>query len=212
MTSARPGASDAVGRYISPRPGDLAPEQAAVYAAIAEGPRKTQAGLVPVVDDEGRLLGPFGVMAIAPALGEAVQAVGAALRFHGRLAPATRELATLMVAVEHACDFEWFAHVNAARSAGLTPEQLAAVRDRQQPQGLDAEQAAVWAALRALQQRGALDDDEYAAATASLGEAGLAELVWLDGYYSMLATALAAFDPVLPGEARGVLTSRGPRG
>lgn len=212
MTSTGSQPPAAAGRYISPTPDELTPEQAVVYASIAEGPRKTQAGLVPVVDREGRLLGPFGLMAIAPALGNAVQAVGAALRFHGRLSAATRELATLMVAVHRTCDFEWFAHVNAALAAGITDEQLAALRAAAQPHGLDAEQAAAWAALSALQQRGALDDAEYAAAAEVLGEAGLAELVWLDGYYSMLATALAAFDPVLPGAARGVLSARSDRG
>ena len=91
------------GRYLAPLPEELSPEQLAVYRSIAEGLRKSEAGLVPVVDEDGRLFGPFALMAIAPGLGGAVQAVGSALRFHGAIPAAARELAILMVAVHHQC-------------------------------------------------------------------------------------------------------------
>ncbi|MBQ1442306.1 MAG: carboxymuconolactone decarboxylase family protein [Renibacterium sp.] len=197
------------GRYLAPLPEELSPEQLAVYRSIAEGPRKSEAGLVPVVDEDGRLLGPFALMAIAPGLGGAVQAVGSALRFHGAIPAAARELAILMVAVHHQCDFEWFAHERAARAAGLTEQQLAAVRSAGKPEGLDAHSAAVWQAVGALLSRETLDAAEYAEATAALGQEQLIELVWLKGYYAMLATALAAFDPVLPAAANGVLSASG---
>lgn len=200
-------AVDRGGRYLSPSPERLSADQLAVYASIVEGPRKSQAGLVPVLDDDGRLLGPFALMAIAPRLGEAVQAVGAALRFDGQLSAAARELSILVVAVHHRCDFEWFAHEHAARAAGLSTAQLASIRAGAEPVGLDTEGAAVWASVTAILQRGGLDETEYAAAVDVLGEALLAELVWLCGYYAMLAVALATFDPVLPEAARGAVRS-----
>ncbi|MFV0374312.1 carboxymuconolactone decarboxylase family protein [Microbacterium sp.] len=195
--------ASAPGRYLSPTPDRLSGDQAEVYDAIANGPRASQKSLVPVVDDDGRLLGPFGLMAIAPRLGAAVQEVGAAIRFHGTFAAIDRELAILVVATHHRCDFEWFAHVEAARAAGLTDPQLAAVLAGTPPNGLTPTGSAVWHAAHTLMTAGALDDDAYRAATAALGEAGLAELVWLCGYYGMLALALAAFDPELPPAARG---------
>ena len=212
MTPSGETSAASTGRYLSATPDRLTAAQADVYASITEGPRRATADVVPIIDDDGRLLGPFALMAIAPQLGEAVQALGAALRFHGRFGPVTREVAILAVAAHHRCHFEWFAHEPAARTAGVTDEQLDAVREGAEPPGLDPEAAAAWRALRPMLTEGGLDDDAYAAAIGALGEEGLAELVWLHGYYSMLASALAAFDPVLPAAARGIFTEEGTHG
>lgn len=193
-------------RYTAPRPDELSARQRALYAAIADGPRKQQAGVVPVIDEAGRLLGPFALMTIAPDIGDAVQSVGAALRFAGSFAPRTRELAILTVAVHRGSDFEWFAHVDAARDAGLTDAQLRAIQQHLEPDGLDAPDSCVWRATEALLAKGRLDDDEYARTVRVVGAAGLAELVWLTGYYSMLQLALATFDPALPAEVAGAVT------
>ncbi|MDQ0380307.1 carboxymuconolactone decarboxylase family protein [Amycolatopsis thermophila] len=193
-------------RYTAPLPDEFSPRQRALYAAIVDGPRKHQAGLVPVVDEAGRLLGPFALMTIAPEIGDAVQSVGAALRFSGAFAPRTRELAILTVAVHRGSDFEWFAHVNAGRDAGLTDAQLRAIQQRHEPGGLDATDACVWRATEALLAQGRLDDEEYAETVRVVGAAGLAELVWLIGYYSTLQLALATFDPALPADVAGVVT------
>lgn len=194
------------GRYLSPTRAELSGDRAELYDAIVGGPRGAQSAVIPVVDEEGRLLGPFGLMAIAPALGSAVQELGAAVRFRGAFTTANRELAILAVAAHHRCDFEWFAHADAARAAGVDDAQLEAIRAGAPPTGLDETATAIWAATRALLTGGALDQQGYREAVSVLGEEGLIELVWLCGYYSMLALALAAFDPELPEQARGAFS------
>ena len=62
-------------------PADLDDAQRAVYDAITGGPRASQAGTVPIVDEAGRLLGPFAVMLLTPEVGNAMQQVGAKIRF-----------------------------------------------------------------------------------------------------------------------------------
>ncbi len=185
-------------RFVLPPREQLSEEQAELVERIAGGPRAQQAGVVPLTDGDGRLSGVFSLMPIAPAVGDRVQAVGAALRFETRLAPLTRELAILTVAVDRASDFEWFAHERAALEAGATPEAV------------PAETRAALVALAELLRDGALGDAGYRAALGALGAERLAELVWLQGYYAMLATALATFRPPLPPGADGVLTGRVP--
>jgi 4-carboxymuconolactone decarboxylase len=79
-------------------PAELDPAQRALYDAITGGPRASQAGTVPITDADGRLLGPFAVMLLAPEVGNAMQQVGAKIRFGAALTGRERELAILSVA------------------------------------------------------------------------------------------------------------------
>lgn len=180
-------------------PADLDAAQRALYDAITGGPRAGQAGTVPMTDDAGRLVGPFAVMLLSPAVGNAMQQVGAAIRFGTSLSDRQRELAILAVAGELRCDFERLAHEPAARAAGLSPEQVDAALSGRVPAGTDEEEAVVLRLARAMTATRALSDEDYRGGIAVLGRERLAELTWLVGYYSALALALAVFRPVLPG-------------
>lgn len=175
-------------------PGELSPEQRELHDRIASGPRRAQA-LVPLVDDHERLLGPFGLMLDSPRIGTAVQAVGAALRSDADLPPLLRELAVLTVAAHHRSDFEWRAHEAAALAAGATAQQLQAVLDGAPVDGLDDATAAGVALVRAVLVHGDVDDVPFEAAVGQLGRPTASALVWLVGYYAMLATALRVLRP-----------------
>ncbi|GAA1864972.1 hypothetical protein GCM10009836_51610 [Pseudonocardia ailaonensis] len=181
-------------RFRAPTLAELDPDQAAVHRAIADGPRRAQTR-VPLADDEGRLRGPFGPMLLTPRIGGAVQQVGAALRTDPDLPPRMRELAILAVAASADSRFEWSAHEPAALAAGATAEQLQALLDEAEPPGLDEREALAVATVRRLRADGTLDDGRYAEAREVLGDATLAALVWLTGYYAMLAIALGTFRP-----------------
>ena len=83
--------------------------------------------------------------------------------------------------------------------AGADPAQLQDVLDGRLPAGLEPAELAGLRVVQALLDRHGLDDGSYAEARAALGEPGLAAVVWLVGYYEMLATALATFRPPPPG-------------
>lgn len=184
-------------RYRLRGPAELDAEQLGLYERIVHGPRRSQAAVVPIADADGRLLGPFGPMTIAPVVGDAVQAVGAALRFGTTMTALSKEAAILLVAARRRCAYEWVLHEPAGRAEGLAESALATLRDGVVPVELPAETAAALAVVDRLLEAGTLSDAAYAAAIQALGERMLAELVWLVGYYSMLATALAVFDPPL---------------
>jgi 4-carboxymuconolactone decarboxylase len=179
-------------------PAELAPAQRALYDAITGGPRATQAGTVPITDEAGRLLGPFAVMLLSPEVGNAVQQVGAKIRFGTALTGRERELAILTVAGALNSEFERLAHVPAARNLGLAQAQIDAALAGRTPDGLSADEAMIGRLALVMTVDRTLSDEDYADGIEALGQERLAELTWLVGYYSALALSLAVFRPVLP--------------
>ena len=182
-----------VGRLARLQPPFRNEDQQQLYASITSGPRGGAQGPFTLVDDTGALAGPFNAMLLQPRLGGALQALGTAVRFQGSLPGRSRELVILIVAAHWSSAFEQHAHEAAGRLAGLTEAELAAVRAGQEPGLADPAERAAIRAARALVRAGDLDDEEYAAAVAALGEAGVFELTTLVGYYAMLALQLRVF-------------------
>jgi 4-carboxymuconolactone decarboxylase len=198
-------------------PGTLTGEQRRLYDAITGGPRgqarpgqarpgqgrpgQGRPGQSSLTDHDGGLEGPFNAMLTQPAIGMALQSVGAAVRYQGTLPARARELAILVVAAHWDSEFEWHAHAAAGRAAGLSEQELAPVRDGREPELADPVERAAVRACRALVRRGDLDDAEYAAAVAALGESGVFELTTLAGYYATLALQLRVFRVGLPADS-----------
>ena len=179
-------------------PAELAPAQRALYDAITGGPRASQAGTVPIADADGQLLGPFAIMLLSPEVGNAMQQVGATIRFGTALKGRERELAILTVAGALNSEFERLAHVPAARALGLTEPQIDAALAGRSAAGLSADEAMVARLALAMTVDRTLSDEDYSGGVGALGQERLAELTWLVGYYSALALSLAVFRPVLP--------------
>lgn len=200
MSTYSPGAPAAhrQERYHLAEPDSLSPGQRNLYDKIVNGPRKAQKGQVPILDQQGRLLGPFGLMTIAPVVGEAVQSLGSALRFGSSLSPRVREIAILLVAAHFRSEFEWFAHEPAASAAGITEQQLGQLKAGAAPEGLSPEEAIAAKLIKSMLVQHSVTQADYGIALRRLGEQPLAELVWLCGYYSMLAVSLNVFAPENP--------------
>lgn len=184
-------------RLQPPPPDQLPPGQAVFRRRLLDGPRGRR-GDVPLTDERGALAGPFAVMAVAPGVGDAVQNLGATLRYTAGLDPLLREAAVLLVAAHHDSAFEWYAHEPAARRLGLGDGELALLRAGKPPRCVSPAHRSALHAVSVMLRTGHLDDDTYAGTVAALGERALAELVWLTGYYTMLALALNVFDPPGP--------------
>jgi len=166
------------------RPDDLDAEQAAVYRSITEGPRST--GPFPLVEADGSLRGPFGGFLLSPRVGDALQRLGAAVRYESGLSDRCRELAILAVAAAWNSGFEREAHEATGRRAGLLEHELAAVREGRETDLPDETEAACLRLVTALL-GGDVDDRTWAACVPPLDATAVFELTTLVGYYSMLA-------------------------
>jgi 4-carboxymuconolactone decarboxylase len=186
-------------RLPHPTPDHLDPEQRALYDAIVGGPRATGPQLFELVDAQGRLNGPFGVLLHSPAVGGALQELGTAIRFRSVLSDRLREIAILAVAAHWSSDFEQYAHEPLGRRAGLTDAQVAGLAAREDVVLDDPAEAVGLRLVRALITSGDLSDEEYADGRRLLGDQALVELTALVGYYATLALQLRVFRVGVPG-------------
>ena len=117
-----------------------------------------------------------------------------------------KELAICTVAREMDCPFEWAAHADHARSAGIREEGIRIIQDREAPAGLTEREAEVVRYVQELLR----PPHRIAAATFDalkerIGVPRLVELTGIIGAYAGLACSLNAFEvetppgrPVLP--------------
>jgi len=180
-------------RLPNPTPEELDAEQRALYDEIAGGPRSAGPRLFELVDRQGRLNGPFGIMLHSPAVGGALQSVGAAVRYRSVLPDRIRELAILSVAAHWNSDFELYAHVPLARHAGLTEAEVGELVAGAETSLEDPAERAVLEVVRALLRTSDLTEEHYVAGRDAIGEQGLVELTTLVGYYATLALQLRVF-------------------
>lgn len=138
-------------------------------------------------------MGPFNAMLLSPAVGQALQSLGAAVRFASSMSGRLREMAILTVAAHWSCAFERDAHEAAGRMAGLTDADIGAVRGGKLPPLRDAHERRALEVVHALLKSGGLDDGQYQRALEVLGARELFELSTLVGYYSTLALQLRVF-------------------
>jgi 4-carboxymuconolactone decarboxylase len=180
------------------RRNDLDETQHALFDALTSGPRGVR-----IVNTDGSLLGPYNAWLYSPAIGDAAQQLGAALRFRSSLPPPLLELAIIITAREWTAQFEWWAHARLAARAGLAQEVIAAIKERRRPAFAVTEQAAIYDFCRELLDTHRVSDPVYAQAITLLGEAGVLELVSLMGYYGLISMTLNTFEVPLPeGEAK----------
>lgn len=170
---------------------DLDDAQAALYDRIAGGPRASGPQHFALKDANGALRGPFNAFLLAPLLGDALQELGSTLRYRGSLSDRSREIVILLVARHWHSSFEREAHEAVGRAAGLTEDELQALRHgRLDPfHGDEATIARLTLALL----DGDLGDSGWTDAESSIGAAGVFEVTTLVGYYGMLALQLRVF-------------------
>jgi 4-carboxymuconolactone decarboxylase len=185
------------GRLPWLRPGDLDDEQREYYDQLLNSPRDRAS----YVDDQGRLHGAFNARLLDPPVGTAIQRLGAALRFGGKLTARQREIVILTVAQWHRSDFEWHGHARGARAAGLTGDQLDALRTGADVRGLSSPERQAREVARTLLRTNDLSDAEFQAAHAALGLPALFDVITLVGHYCHTALALRVWRvPLRPGE------------
>jgi len=177
---------------------EMTPEQVGLYREILGGPRGQGPRAVLLNSGAGGLAGPFNAMLYAPAVGHALQELGVAIRFRTTLAPRIRETAILVVAQAWDSAYERDSHEPIGRDAGLTDPEIEALRAGADPGFADERERVAYQVARAMVGPADLNDQEYAAAAATLGEQALVELSALVGYYATLALQLRIFRVTAP--------------
>ncbi|HME49892.1 carboxymuconolactone decarboxylase family protein [Mycobacterium sp.] len=112
------------------------------------------------------------------------------LLYGSTLPPRLRELAILRMAHRRGCRYEWVHHVELAKRAGVTDDEIAAVR---RGEGADEFDRAVLSAVDELDETSQLSDATWAALSERLDERQRMDLVFTVGCYGLLAMAFNTF-------------------
>jgi 4-carboxymuconolactone decarboxylase len=139
----------------------------------------------------------LGLLARHPALARAFLTFNAHLLTSSNTLPVReRELAILRMAWRRRCRYEWVQHVLIARRAGVTDEEIAAVRA--------GDDTLLNRAVDELDERSELSDPTYAELAEIYDERQLMDFVFTVGTYGLLAMAFNTFgvelDPGLSDE------------
>lgn len=133
----------------------------------------------------------------SPELARRAAALGEYVRYDTSLGPRLSELAILVVARHWSCAYEWAVHAGEAAAAGVAADVIGAIAERAVPR-LDDREAAAYDFARLLVAGGHVPDAAYERAVEMLGEAGVADLIGVVGYYTLVAFTLNAREVPAP--------------
>ena len=108
--------------------------------------------------------------------------------------PACRSLAILTTARIWDAAYEWQAHLQPAREAGLSEEVIVALGEDTTPAFHSPDEELVYSFTRELNLTRSVSDDLYARTVAELGPDATVDLVGILGYYSLISMTIKAFD------------------
>lgn len=135
------------------------------------------------------------VLAQHPALANAYHTFGRHLLVDSKLPVRPRELVVLRSSWHLKAQYEWHYHVGYALTAGMSLEEVAAIRDGPESpvwDGKDADRA-VLAAVDGLYRDSAIADETWAVLAQHFDRHQLMDLVFTVGNYTMLGWAISAF-------------------
>ena len=145
--------------------------------------------------------GPFNAWLRSPELADRLQKVGEYVRFNSSLDKRVNEMAILMTAQAWSSQYEWYAHAPLALKAGLDPAIVAAIGSGRKPDTMKDDEAVVWEFTTQLRRDHGVDDAIYARALVKFGEAGIMDLVAVNGYYDVVSMTLNVARVTPPADA-----------
>lgn len=151
--------------------------------------------------EEGSKTNIMMTMAHHPALGKAYNTWGKHLLMTNTLATRQLEIVILRVAVLGNSAYEWHNHVGYGLNAGLTLDEIAAIRDYPEGGDWDEQDAVTLKAVDELVKENGLSDATWETLTRFYNKQQLMDLVFSVGSYMMTGWALAAFRVPIEGGA-----------
>lgn len=154
----------------------------------------TSQGPVSMINQQGALTGPFPPMLSFPQFGIPALSFVRSLDNYATLPKKVREVAILTIGAAYGARFELFAHEIMAKHFGFSSTAVASLAAGIRPAELNDEEAIAYEIATVLSKGRIVPDAAYNLAKEILGQDGLAELIFLVGAYTLLATILNGFD------------------
>jgi 4-carboxymuconolactone decarboxylase len=176
-------------------------DQKAYADAIMAGPTAAT-GSAAVVKGATFLGAPFNVYLRSPILAQSLRQTGEYIRFKTTLPQKLNEFAILVTARQWGAQYEWFAHHRLALKAGLNPAIAEDLAQGRRPNGMDADETAIYNFSQEMHTRHGVSDATYKAVVDRFGEQGVVDLIAVNGYYVMVSMILNVDRTPMPGGAK----------
>ncbi len=174
-------------------------DQRVLWDNITTGPRgnpeREHGGLAGA---DGALIGPFNALFLSPTLGDAIQKLGASVRYNNSLPPDLLEVAICTMGGHWRANFEFWAHARLAKNAGVSEGAIDAIRDGERPYFGNDQQQAVYEFGRELIEGQRVSDETYETLKGMIGESGVFEVASVMGYYALVSIGLNTFNVAMP--------------
>ncbi|WP_417621325.1 carboxymuconolactone decarboxylase family protein [Parasphingorhabdus sp.] len=151
--------------------------------------------------EEGSKTNIMNVMGNHPDLGKAYNIWGKHLLMGNTLSSRILEIIILRVAVKANSAYEWHNHVGYGMNAGLSLEEIAAIRDYPEGGQWDPIEKAILDAVEELTTAGNLTDQTWDLLAGHFNTKQMMDLVFTIGHYVMTSWALSAFGVEIEGGA-----------
>jgi 4-carboxymuconolactone decarboxylase len=178
-------------------PSDLDPVQRELYDDVRAG-IATRFGAFRTELDDGAMIGPWNASLHHPAIGKASWELTKAVDAMGALPENVKEVAILVVGGFHKAAYEIYAHVAIAERLGAPPARISSLVANLKPPDLAADEAIAFDVAYLLCRGGSLPEPIWRLAVETLGDLGVAQLIYLIGVYAFVSTTLNGFDVPAP--------------
>ena len=154
-----------------------------------------------IADEQGSLVGPFNPMLHFPQFGNAAWGVNVALSKNTTLPKPVHELIILVTGARFTSRYEIYAHELVSGDAGLSKAKIASLAAGGRPGDLNVDEGIAFDVASVLIRGAQLPDSTYRAAVTAFGEQGVAEIIYLVGFYCLISVLLNGYDAAVPGRA-----------
>lgn len=149
-----------------------------------------------------RVMGPYPAWLQSPELAKRTRALSEYLRFQSAPSKRLAEIAILITGQHWKAEFEFYAHAELARKAGVEESIIQALAAGQRPDFSNPDDEIVYDLCTEMLKTSRITDATYSLALDAFGMQTLVELVAIMGYYCMVSITLNAFEaPLPPGES-----------
>lgn len=166
-------------------PESLSEEQRAVVDLITSGPH-------------GKVVGPYPAWLQSPELARRTRSLSEYLRFQSTPSKRLAEIAILITGRHWRAEFEYYAHAELARKAGVEEAIIEAIAAGKRPDFSEPDDAIVYDLCTEMFESRRITDATYKRAADTFGMQTLVELIAIMGYYCMVSITLNAFEAPLP--------------
>jgi len=189
-------------RLSTPRIPPLRPEQWTPQQTELVAPQKRP---------DGSVLNLYATMLQHPVLYAPRMSFGSYIRAESSLPPKTRELLIMRTAFLIGAEYEWAHHVEYARAAGLTGDEIARIATGADAAGWTEEHKAVLRACDELRREAFITDRTWSTLTKHYNTKQLIEIIFTVGGYTMTGLAINSFgiqtEPGYPGFPKSTKSS-----